>query len=925
MTKFIKRVLSLVVLVAMLATLFCGFPVTAEEAAEETEVVRDITQKEEEFLLYLGILKTPGPHQEAETTRSGLAQLASRVAKLPEYTGNDKFFTDVPENHKHYKEIYAMASAGILNGDGNGKFRPDDPVSPNEICKVLLVILGYDVVGYYDDYMVIANRIGLTEGVEFDGNIRVGQMLRMILTTFDLPMMEQVTYGERDEHKVQDGYTALECYHGLVKQRGVVTGTNGTRLTDVDISIGANQLIIGNQVYQYKDTKDLLGREVVYYSERDKVTGGTKQQIGFLYEDTARNHYFTLDGKDIIDFNEDRLEYYVGSKKKSVQVSRTLDVIFNGIAYPEYTIADLKPACGSVTLLDNDDDRIYEVALVEEVIFMMVDSVDKESGIIYGRYPAISVGSSTQDEKYQVYMEAGITGELSFLIPGDVIAVQASKNQTGSKIITVNYLGEGTSGVLEGVYKDTYTIDGVPYEITDATVLDGDPYLLGQTVTLYTFNDYCAGVIHPKNDNYKFGYLIDANVKESAFSGTLQVRIVNQNRELMELTTDKNFMLDESKYTDAFRAFDQIQAAADKRVFSPDMQSALEATSASNVPRTDVKTLYNDGAITQLKQGDDNFPLSQPVRYRINDEGILSHLDTIIKSANETEHSLTPFQTDGGTVRAELEASMYSSNDRGFYIYDGKGNVFANLISTENVIMPPYDQRDKVEYYGTGSITNEQYCAVEAYTVNDYRQARYAVVYNKVHSTVYAENGIYIVGDLEKVLDEDGEIVRKIVLLGYNGPYTLILSDEIADADVAVGNVVRYQLNTDNKVTHVEVYYNIADGDPAAANRIKESGQTRAWGLRNRMAYGTVLAFGDSFISHTTSTDKEVYKKENLRNYRAASTSFYRYSEEGGSPKVEMVSSGDLVPYDVDPKTTQKTIVITYSNRLDVVYIIDKK
>ncbi len=917
-----KRWISIIAIIALLTTMFCG----AGAAAEETEEaqMRVITEKEEEFLLFLGVLKTPGPHQAEAVTRSGLAQIASRIANLPEYTGTDTYFSDVPTDHKHYKEVSAMAAAGIVNGDGNGKFRPDDPVTPNEICKIFAVILGYDVVGYYETYPVISNRIGLTDGLELSEQVTVGEMLKMALNTLDLPMMEQVTFGDKDEYAVQDGFTALERYHGLVKQRGIIEGVYGTKLSDVDVSIGKNQLIIGGRVFLYDNTTDLLGREIVFYSQRDKMTGGTKQQIEFLYEDQERNNYIEINGKDSEGLDENYFVYYEGSKERRIQMSGAPDVVLNGIAYPEYTQADLMPDCGTVILLDNNDDNIYDVIFIEEYLFMMVESIDQAEGILYGRYPSITIGSQNQEEVYQVYMEAGIVGELGYLSPGDVIAVQTSKNTKGPKNVIVTYLGEGTTGVIDGMHQDTYTIDGVPYEITGATAMDGDPYLIGQTVSLYTFQGHCAALIHPENDNYKFGFLIDAKVKETAFSGTLAVRIVNQDRELLELTAGEKFKLDESEYTDAFRALTQIKTAADKRIFSADMQAAADAASASTISRTDVKTLYTQGVITQLKEGETNFPYSQPVRYRVNNEGELTHLDTLLKGANETEQSLTPFQRDGGTEYAEVEAAMYSNNDKGFYIYDGSGSVFASLINPSNVIMPPYNLRDKVEYYGNGTITNEQYCAIEAYSVNEYRLARYAVVFNRVHTSVYEENQIYIIGNIEKILGEDGETVRQLTLYGYNGPYTRILSRDVDDSEVAVGNVVRYQVNARDEITVVETLYRIADGDPASAQRIKESGQSRAWGMRNRMAYGTALAFGDGYISHTTSVGDDVYRKEGLRNYLVSGTSFYRYTEESGSPTVELASSGDLVPYDTDPRTTQKAIMITYSNRLDVVYIIDK-
>ena len=184
MTKRFHRWVGLFVSIALLLTMLCSVSVMATET--ENEVRRDITQEEEDFLLHIGIIKTAGPIQEAETTRGALAQIASRVAQLPEYTGGERFFADVPEDHRYYKEIYALAAAGILAGDGDGKFRPDDPVTPVELCKVYSVILGYDVIGQYETFPVIANRIGLTDGMELGGNVTVGQMLKMACNALDL-------------------------------------------------------------------------------------------------------------------------------------------------------------------------------------------------------------------------------------------------------------------------------------------------------------------------------------------------------------------------------------------------------------------------------------------------------------------------------------------------------------------------------------------------------------------------------------------------------------------------------------------------------------------------------------------------------------------------------------------------------------------
>ncbi len=931
MTKWNQRIVCIVALVAMLATMFCGFSVSAEET--EPAEVRMITEKEEELLLYLGILKTPGPVQEAEITRGGLAQIASRVPKLPEYTEGETYFVDVPSTHKYYKEIHALAKAGILAGDGNGYFRPDDPVTPTEISKVFLVILGYDVMGYYEDYLTIANRIDLNEGIEWSGNVTVGQMLRMICNALDTEMVEKVLYGEEDEYKQVDGFTALERYHGLVKQYGIVSGAYGTRLTDPDGLLEKNHLIINDTLFYYEDPS-LLGKAVIFYSERDKATGKTKPEIQFLYENAERTKSITVVGEDVVGINGTKFEYYEGSNKRSVTLVDAPDVIVNGIAYPEYTQADLKPFCGKVTLINNNADNRYDVILVEEYTFMMIDSIDQEEGILYGKYPKVSVGTKGQEEDYRVIMDAGIEGELGFLIPGDMVAIQTSKNTTGNRRITVTYLGEGTTGVIEGIHNDIYTISGVQYQVTDATAMDSTPYIIGQTVAVYTHEGYCAGMIHADNDAYKFGYLIDFANVGTYYNEKLAVRIVNQDRVLMELTATDKLTMDEMIFDDFEAEKTWLTAAADKRDYSENLKDAVENGSSST--SAVLGQLCQMEVLTQLEEGETNFPYSQPVRYRLNNDGLLTHLDTLNEGANETQESLMAYQQDDTAARdglyhsatAEMEGVMYNTQDRSFYsttsttLTDGK--LYATLMSTGNVIRPPYNKRDETKWYGTGNLV-ETYYVAEAYTVNNYKMARYAVVYNKTYeANVSEDNNFYVIGNVERVLGEDGTVVRQVTLYGSGGPYTRTVADDIPDSQLVIGDIVQFQADGENVVVAMENYYSVAEGDPTVRVRQMGSSGGRPWGERYRMAYGTAMAYVDDLIVHTTSVGKDIWRQENLRNYRISATSFYRYTEESGTPKVETASAGDLVPYDTDNQTTQRVVMITYNGRLDVVYIIDK-
>ncbi len=54
-------------------------------------------------------------------------------------------FSDVPADHWAAPEITRLAGAKILTGDGNGRFRPDAPVTRAQLAKILVTSRGFEV------------------------------------------------------------------------------------------------------------------------------------------------------------------------------------------------------------------------------------------------------------------------------------------------------------------------------------------------------------------------------------------------------------------------------------------------------------------------------------------------------------------------------------------------------------------------------------------------------------------------------------------------------------------------------------------------------------------------------------------------------------------------------------------------------------
>ncbi|MBE7035714.1 MAG: S-layer homology domain-containing protein [Ruminococcaceae bacterium] len=93
-----------------------------------------------------------------------------------------KTFSDVDANTAIGQAVEVLAAAGILSGDGDGNFRPNDGLSRAELCKIVNMIFKYtekDTTGFsdvpaeawYHDQVLIAKKAGYIKGYE-DGTFR---------------------------------------------------------------------------------------------------------------------------------------------------------------------------------------------------------------------------------------------------------------------------------------------------------------------------------------------------------------------------------------------------------------------------------------------------------------------------------------------------------------------------------------------------------------------------------------------------------------------------------------------------------------------------------------------------------------------------------------------------------------------------------
>ncbi|MBB3108893.1 hypothetical protein FHS18_000945 [Paenibacillus phyllosphaerae] len=80
-------------------------------------------------------------------TRAEFASVLAKLLGLPIVEGEVSAFTDVPKSSWAQKYIAQVSKLGLMNGNGSS-FRPQDPISREEVAVTLVRVLGVDAEGY---------------------------------------------------------------------------------------------------------------------------------------------------------------------------------------------------------------------------------------------------------------------------------------------------------------------------------------------------------------------------------------------------------------------------------------------------------------------------------------------------------------------------------------------------------------------------------------------------------------------------------------------------------------------------------------------------------------------------------------------------------------------------------------------------------
>lgn len=483
------------------------------------------------------------------TTRGQMASIILRMLNLDNISvPTAQVFSDVPLTHPNFNDITSAYTLGIAEGIGDGSFNPDGNVSYTEAVKMVVCALGYDVLaeakgGYPAGYYTVAAQIDLTIGIELRNEaIPRSDTALLLYNALKIDIFERTSYGEDQTYATTKNDNVLTRYLGYDYVEGIVTDNGISSLTSTS-DIDFDQIKIDTVIFNNGgiDSSKLLGRAVKGYYKVEKGSKINTLVICFVDESVCSE--LTLTHDDILLSSRENgsfvFDYLDGDNQRKTSVYAD-SYIYNGksvgivsLSDPSFatTISNLE--CGSITLVSNNGDKVYDVLFVDEYMSYEVQRVDTFGMNIYCDDLLDSsyvINLDDEDIVYGIYNEKGAEVELSSLRAGDVISFYESRDYKAYKIYISRKKAEGI--IQEITSDDKYVINGETYSrypvlsASELTVGKNAVYLIDIYGNIVNYSDDTA-----ESGNYALLMDVSVPAANSGLDSYPQIRILKTNGE----------------------------------------------------------------------------------------------------------------------------------------------------------------------------------------------------------------------------------------------------------------------------------------------------------------------------------------------------------------------------------------------------------
>lgn len=693
--------------------------------------------------------------------RSEVTKMAVHVLGLEDAAESAKgqtMFDDVSTDHWANGYINLAVSQGIIEGDGDGNFRPNAPITYAEAMTIMVRATGYTVSaegkgGYPQGYIQVATSNGLTKNVQGSSaeEISRGNVAYLTTNALESRLMEQTGFGSGASYEITDK-TLLKDYLKVTKDSGQIIAIENTSLSGSS-NLGKNQIKIGDKIYDAAyNMNDLLGYNVEYYVKEYK--DGSNELILAMPIKNKNNELIIsadLFSKLTTKNNNTAIEYYSSessSKVSSAELDKNAVLIYNGKYEDMDTdLLDMSDKSGSITLLDTNKDSKYDIAFVKSYENIVVDSAT--SNKISDKYSETIL---KLDDNVDYRITKGLEEiSISDLNEYDVLSVYASLD---GKLYDIAVTSKKIEGRVSGKDSNGFII------------IDGEKYKVAPNYT-NTISVGTEGVFYLDIDGRIAATTAASNL--SSNYGYLTRAYYSKNTD--EKASFKIFTMDNKEVT--FEGNDKIKF-----------------NSVRNVSAEEVVNTIN---------GENNSTSAQLITYAVNSDNKITAINTAVDNSSTGAVNNNKFTLNYSLSNAKFSKSLSKL-----------GNV---KIDSETVV---FDVSGDNSVRNADMFEDGQVYDALIYDMTDNYTAK-AVVVTKTQLSASADAPIAVVKEIMSASNSDDEQTDMLVALVDGKEVSVYAENENVlvkgGNKLEMGDIIQYKTNSDDEIVSVRLLLDINDKD----------------------------------------------------------------------------------------------------------------
>lgn len=695
--------------------------------------------------------------------RSEVTKMAIHTMGLEDAAESAKgqqVFDDVSTDHWANGYISLAVSQGIIEGDGDGNFRPNDPITYAEAMTIMVQATGYTVSaeengGYPYGYIKVGTSNGLSKNVQGNAydEISRGNVAYLTTNALEVPLMEQTGFGSNGKYEITDK-TILKDRLNVTKGTGQVTAIENTSLTGSS-ELSENQVEIDDKRFETAyNMNNLLGYNVEYYVKEEKSGSEIilampikNQNSDIVISSDLFSKLTKKNGNNAVEYFKDENT----SRGTIAEIANDAVLIYNGKrADMDTSLIDMSDKTGTLTLLDTNKDAKHDIVFVRSYENIVVDRVSATK--VSDKY---SDKTLKLDENVDFRLMKGLEEiTLADLNEYDVLSVYASLDND-----------------LYEIAVTTKTVEGkVTNKNGKGLLINDERYKVAPNYT-NAINVGAEGTFHLD---------IDSRIAAVDGSNTLSSNYGYLTKAYYAQNEDKA----------GFRIF-----TMENKEVTFDGNDKIKFNGKSGIKAEDVVKAINGEGATE----------KQLVTYTVNSANKLTAIDTAIDNTATGEVSEDKFAKN-----YVLENARYSKS------LSKLGNVRVN---EDTVIFDVQDDTDSYAVTDMSIFEDKQKYNAIVYDMTDNYTAK-AIVLTNAQLGATATAPLAVVKEVTSATNDEDEQTDLLIALVNGKEVSLYAENENilvkGEGKLQEGDLIQYKTNSKDEIVGVRLLQDINDKDTEA-------------------------------------------------------------------------------------------------------------